>query len=226
MKKQTAIQCLLVLVLLSIPWIYLAIVWKDLPQTIPTHFGPSGLPDKYGNKTEIIFGPVIFTVLSLFIYLLLTNIYKIDPKRYGPSQSALFKKLGLTTVVFMTLVCILVIYWTVKQQTTGLNLLLAAMGILFAFIGNLMHSIKPNYFAGFRLPWTLESADNWRATHLLVSKIWFAGGLLIALLALFIKPLVMFFVMMGIMLIMVVIPIVYSYRFFLKEKQQKSINTN
>ena len=43
--------------------------------------------------------------------------------------------------------------------------LLPLTGLLFMFIGNLMYSIKPNYFAGIRLPWTLSSDDNWRATH-------------------------------------------------------------
>jgi uncharacterized membrane protein len=53
------------------------------------------------------------------------------------------------------------------------------MGAFFAVLGNYMHSIKPNYFVGFRTPWTLESEDNWRKTHQLVSKVWVPGGLLI-----------------------------------------------
>ena len=92
------------------------------------------------------------------------------------------------------------------------------MGLLFAYMGNILHSIKPNYFAGFRLPWTLESEENWRATHLLASKIWFAGGILIAILALLIKPIIMFFVMIGIVLVMAIIPTVYSYRMFTRSK--------
>ena len=33
-----------------------------------------------------------------------------------------------------------------------------------------MHSIKPNYFVGMRLPWTLESEANWRSTHQFASR--------------------------------------------------------
>ncbi|MDQ2752120.1 MAG: SdpI family protein, partial [Bacteroidota bacterium] len=32
-------------------------------------------------------------------------------------------------------------------------------------MGNNFYNIKPNYFAGYRLPWTLESEENWRKTH-------------------------------------------------------------
>ena len=41
-------------VMLGIPWIYLAYIWKDLPQTVATHFGLDGSPDKFGDKSEVI----------------------------------------------------------------------------------------------------------------------------------------------------------------------------
>ncbi len=47
-----------------------------------------------------------------------------------------------------------------------------------------MHSIKPNYFAGMRTPWTLEDNDTWRATHRLAGKLWFAGGIILTIIAL------------------------------------------
>ena len=54
-------------------------------------------------------------------------------------------------------------------------------GLLFAFMGNLMHNIKPNYFAGVRTPWTLEDPDTWRATHRLAGKLWFGGGIFVTI---------------------------------------------
>ena len=222
MKKQSLLRRTFVLVMISIPWIYLASIWSGLPEKIPVHFGISGAPDKYGQKNQIFIGPAIITVLAILVYLLLTNIYKIDPKRYASKQSGTFTKIAMAVVVFMSCICLLVLHWTVKQHTIGLNLFLVIMGLLFAYIGNIMHSIKPNYFAGFRLPWTLESEENWKATHQLVSKIWFAGGIVIAILALFIKPFIMFFVMLGIVLIMVVIPVIYSYKYFKKEKARQA----
>jgi len=129
----------------------------------------------------------------------------------------------MVVVVFITCITIIILSWTVKQHTVGLNLILVMMGLLLAYMGNILHSIKPNYFAGFRLPWTLESEENWKVTHLLASKIWFAGGILIAILALFIKPLTMFFIMLGIVMVMVIIPTVYSYRMFARSKHA---NTN
>jgi uncharacterized membrane protein len=221
MKKQTLLRWTFILAMISIPWLYLAVIWSRLPERIPVHFGINGAPDKYGEKNQIFITPVIVTVASLLIYLLLTNIYKIDPKKYALKQRGTFLKIAMAVIVFMSCIGLFVLHWTATQHTVGLNLFLVMMGLLFAYIGNVMHTIKPNYFAGFRLPWTLESEENWKATHMLVSKLWFGGGILIAILALFIKPFVMFFVMLGIMLIMIVIPVIYSYKYFKKEKARR-----
>src|SRR6185295_6996174 len=219
MRKHTLLRWTFVLAITIVPWIYLLSIWNSLPESIPVHFGIDGTADKYGPKNQVLIWPAGCTVLSILIYLLLTNIYKIDPKRRVQEQAGIFLKIAMVVVVFISCITIIVLSWTVKQHTVGLNLILVMMGLLLAYMGNILHSIKPNYFSGFRLPWALESEENWKATHLLASKIWFGGGILIALLALFIKPIIMFFVMMGIVLVMVIIPTVYSYRMFARSKQ-------
>jgi uncharacterized membrane protein len=218
MRKHTLLRWTFVLVITIIPWIYLLSIWNSLPGSIPVHFGINGNPDKYGPKDQIFIWPAVCSVLSILVYLLLTNIYKLDPKRWAAQQSATFLKIAMVIVVFISCITILMVSWTVKQHTVGLNLILVMIGLLLAYMGNILHSIKPNYFAGFRLPWALESEENWKATHLLASKIWFAGGILIAILALFIKPIIMIFIMMGIVLVMAIIPTVYSYRMFVRSK--------
>lgn len=45
--------------------------WPDLPATIPTHFGTSGLPDGWGSKNSIFTLPII----SLVIFTGLTVLY-------------------------------------------------------------------------------------------------------------------------------------------------------
>jgi uncharacterized membrane protein len=85
---------------------------------------------------------------------------------------------------------------------------------MIAALGNYMYNIKPNYFAGFRLPWTLESEENWKYTHRLAGRMWFAGGLLLTVLAFFLSEKAGFNVLMIITAIIVVVPTVYSYRFY------------
>ena len=60
-------------------------------------------------------------------------------------------------------------------------LIFPLIGLLFAFLGNYFKTIKPNYFIGIRTPWTLENEEVWKKTHLIGGKLWFVGGLLMAL---------------------------------------------
>jgi uncharacterized membrane protein len=96
----------------------------------------------------------------------------------------------------------------------SVRFLFISMGLLFAIIGNYMNNLKPNWFAGLRLPWTLENEDNWRRTHQLASKLWFAGGLLMALCGLLLPFKAAFTALIIIGLIIVIVPGVYSYRIY------------
>jgi uncharacterized membrane protein len=81
-----------------------------------------------------------------------------------------------------------------------------------------MYNIKPNYFIGIRLPWTLENDDNWKHTHRLAGISWFIGGIISAILSLLISPKTMFPVFIGITMLLVLIPGVYSFMLFKRAK--------
>lgn len=215
MKQSKIVYLLFPFVMMIIPWVYLAYIWNDLPQTIPTHFGINGLPDKFGEKAEIIIAPVILGIVGLLIYFILQNIHKIDPKRkYTSGNSVLMKKLSVIIIILLSFLSLLIVYSSLKGKITGMPLLFCGVSLFLAYIGNLMHSIKPNYFAGIRVPWTLENEDNWRKTHQVASKIWFAGGIILALLSLILDLKVFFIAFMICLLAMSIIPIIYSYTIY------------
>ncbi len=199
---------------LSAPFIYLNLVYADLPAQVATHFGSDMKPDKYGDKNEMWTTLGIIMGVSLITYLIMTNIGKIDPKNQTLQSKAIMEKLGLTIVVFMSVLTIYIVYSAVQNESG--NLLFILLGGLFAVLGNLLHSVKPNYFVGFRLPWTLESGDNWRKTHQLGGKVWVIGGLLIAILSLIVPVSQMFKVFITLIILMVIIPSIYSYKQYQK----------
>jgi len=96
------------------------------------------------------------------------------------------------------------------------------MGLLFAVIGNYLHAIRPNYFAGIRLPWTLDNEINWKRTHQLAGKIWFAGGLFITISTVFVPFLYAFKIVFATVIIMVLIPSIYSFWLFKKGNPDSS----
>jgi uncharacterized membrane protein len=217
MKQFKLLRLAFPFIMMVIPITYLAYIWGDLPERIATHFDLNGLPDKFGSKTEIFVLTIILATVGIGVYFLLQNMHRIDPKKkYADSTLSVMVKLSVLVVLLLTFVSLIILYSTLKGKITAMPLMFCGISLFLAFMGNLMHSIKPNYFAGIRTPWALENEDNWRQTHQLASKIWFAGGIILAILSLLLnqKTMLMFF-LPGV-IIMGVIPVVYSYLLYKK----------
>src|SRR2546423_7103630 len=196
------------------PAIYLAIVWKKLPDKIATHFDMHGNADQFGNKGQLWLGIGLITVVSILIYLLLTQLYKIDPKKHAAENKDRLLRIAFTITIFMSVVSITLIHSSINEGGIRFNMhfIFAIIGFLWAIMGNYLHNIKPNYFAGFRLPWTLENEENWRKTHLVGGRLWFAGGLVIGITWLFSSTTLGLIITFALFLIMLIVPFVYSYR--------------
>lgn len=205
---------------IPVPAIFLALIWNRLPDTVPLHYNLEGEVDRYGNKNELIFTTGLLIGVSILMYLLLSNIFRIDPKKYAPENKMRLHRMAFAVSVFLTALNCIILYSTWHHEIKWtFRLVLAGVGLLFTILGNYMHNIKPNYFAGIRLPWTLENEDNWRKTHLLAGKLFFAGGLITILIS-FVVPVTWIFpVFTTITIVVCLIPCIYSYNLYKKHKQ-------
>ena len=201
------------------PAVYLAIVWNTIPETIAMHFNLKGNIDRYGSKNELVIMILILTLVNAAVYLLLPEVYRIDPKRYAVENKSRLHRIAFAVSVFIAGVICLIIYSSIHGNIKfGLRFILAGVGLLLAILGNYMYNIKPNYFAGIRLPWTLRNDENWKKTHLLGGKLLFGSGLLIAVICLFTPFLFSIIILFTILFLVIVITCIYSYRLYKKLK--------
>lgn len=205
---------ILVLLLIAIPFGYALYLYPHLPEKIPTHFNAKGEADAYGGRNSIYLGPAIMGVVSVLMFALLTNLKSIDPKRYQQTDDDLFWKFGLFMVAFLSCLSLGILYITAHPGVSIQKFIIPTMGLAFAGIGWFMPKFRQNYFAGLRLPWTLDNVDNWNATHKLAGKVWMTGGIVAALSGVVFKSETAFVVFFGLLMGMVIIPIVFSYRMF------------
>ena len=199
------------IVIVLLPFIYLAYIWNTLPEKVPMHWNINGEIDRYGNKTELILIPIL---LPLLVYLLFLIIPKIDPKGKLKKMGSKFQNLKIILTLFMSVLAVFIIYSAKNESVGNMNYIVMLAGVLFVVLGNYFKTIKPNYFIGIRTPWTLESEKNWKETHLLAGKLWFAGGLLIVFLSLILKNELNFIVFLIITGIITIVPLIYSYMLF------------
>ena len=199
------------------PAIYLAIVWNTLPETLAMHFNLKGEIDRYGSKNELL--PMIFILIAVnaVVYLLLPQVYRIDPKRYAAENKDRLFRIAFAVAVFTAAVLCLIIYSSIHGNIKfSMRFILAGVGLILAVVGNYIYNIKPNYFAGIRLPWTLNDDENWKRTHLLGGKLLFGGGLLIAVICLFAPFTFSMITLFTILLLVIMTTCIYSYRLYKK----------
>jgi uncharacterized membrane protein len=205
------------LLFIAIPFGYASYLFPLLPETIPTHFNLEGKADAFGDKNNIFLLPGILGLASVISYLMLSNMKSIDPKRAARADDGLYKKMAIYLVAFLSVLSLVIMYSTAHEGIKIGQLLFPLLGLFFAGFGTYMPKIKQNYFAGFRLPWTLDNEDNWNATHQLAGKVWIIGGCLQFLSGLIFTAQLTFGIFMTLVIIMVLIPTIYSYLFFRRE---------
>lgn len=205
-----------ILVIVLLPFIYLAYIWNELPSKVPIHWNIKGEIDRYGDKTELIIIPFL---LPLLVYLIFLVVPKIDPKNKLNKMGGKLQTIKFLLTTFMSILALFIIYTAKNQSFTNPNYIVLIIGVLFIILGNYFKTIKPNYFIGIRTPWTLENETVWKKTHKLGGKMWFIGGVLIVILSPFLSKSLNFTIFMIITGVITIIPIAYSYLIYKNEKK-------
>ena len=185
--------------------------WEKIPQTIATHYDLYGKADDWNDKNILLW---LIPALSILLYLILLLVPVLDPKKRIESMGG--KYFGLRVVVLSLISAISVIFllsaiYPDFDFRAGLFPILA---IFLMFLGNYLQAVKPNYFIGIRTPWTLNNEQNWQKTHRLGGRVYMLGGLILLLASLFLSEFGFYTVFLIGMLLIIFIPVIYSFWLF------------
>lgn len=187
-----------------------AILYSRLPDTIATHFDVNGQPDGWSGKAFAVFGlPAIIAAINLFMHFAL----RTDPKRQNMNPA--LRNIAIWTVPIVSVLTNAMVLGNALGYSSRIELILPLLvGVLFIAIGNYLPKTKQSFTMGIRLPWTLASEENWNRTHRLAGFLWVAGG--IAMIALTLLHLWVFWLMLVIITALVLVPTFYSYSLYKK----------
>ena len=202
------------LVLVSLPFVYLAYIYGGLPAEVPMHWNASEEVDRMGSKAELWMIPFL---LPLLTYVILLAVPSLDPKKKIELMGGKFQSLKTMLVDFLSILALYIIYTSSNPAEMRISGVIILIGLLFMGLGNYFKTIQPNYFIGIRTPWTLESETVWKSTHRFAGVLWLVGGLLMVLVGMFSKgtPVIMVTVIVGVVVSLV--PMGYSWMAFNKE---------
>ena len=201
--------------IMLVPFFYLGYVWNSLPEKVPIHWNLNGEIDNWGSKYSLI---GISFLLPVLTYVLMLVVPKIDPKNRIESMGGKYRQFKFILVSFMSVLAFVIIYISNNKKLSSPSMIVILVGILFVFMGNYFKVIKQNYFIGIKTPWTLESEEVWKLTHLLAGKLWVIGGIVIVICSLVLPENLNFYFFISITAVISIVPIVYSYLIYKKLK--------
>lgn len=201
-KRRLLISSLLIL----LPIVLGLLRWNDLPEQVVTHWNFSGEPDGWSSKAFAVFFLPLFLLAVHWLCVLVTAR---DSKNKGQNRKALALVLWIVPVVSLfTNAMIYAAAFGIDPDVEVLSLFL--IGLMFVVIGNYLPKCKQNHTIGIKVKWTLESEENWNATHRMAGKLWVVGGLLM-MGCVFLPKEVIPYAFLLLFPVIAMIPIIYSY---------------
>lgn len=201
-------------VLLVAMWGFALAAYPRLPGTIPIHWNASGEVDGWAARWPAAF---LSPATATGIWLLMLFLPRIDPKR------ASYAKFRETYWLIVNLVVLFLAATEVATLGAALGweidmpaVTMASVGVLFLVLGNYLPRVRPNWWMGVRTPWTLSSDRVWRETHRVAGWTFAIAGIALLLAALLPSG-VHLWVIGGVVLLTVAVPVIHSYRLWRRE---------
>ena len=213
MKKELKKTLTLTTIITLLPIVVGLFYWNRLPDKMATHFDMEGTPNGWSSKWFAVIGIPIFLAL---VNVLCTILTETDPRRHKYPEKMMKLVYWICPVISWICAGVTISY--------GLGIEFLAMpkfgslfiGMLFVIIGNYLPKVKQNYYMGIKLPWTYSDEENWNRTHRMAGKLWVVGGMIILLnVFLGISGLEIL-----ILILMIVIPTVYSFLYSRKKDKE------
>jgi len=215
MTKKNILVLVITSIICLLPICLSVSMYNDLPDKVVMQWNFEGNPNWYAHKAVLAFGmPVFFLVMNIVIFFLI----HADPKRENASKAMLMFVEWFISILSLIIVPLMLLT-NLGVELPTVMIILVLVGILFIFLGNYLPKNRQNYSIGIRVSWTLENPENWNKTHRLGGFMWIIAGILLIIIAFLPLPNIVGIIFIFTILILIsVIPILYSYSLYKKEK--------
>lgn len=195
-------------ILALLPVVLVAVLYGRLPDRVPTNWGLNG-EVAYSGKSSLW----LLALLPVALAVLLTVLPKIDPKKRNYERfQGYYDGFCVVLMLFFLALMAMTLTEALRPGTLSVGRLVTlGVGVLFAFLGNIMPKFKTNFFIGVKTPWTLSDPDVWNRSNRLAGLLFFLLGVLLFPCALLLPEAGMFAVLMAGTIAAGVAPCVCSY---------------
>lgn len=139
--------------------------WTMLPDgaQFPVHWRIDGTADRYASKIETL---GVLPALAAFLILIFALGPFIIPRRENlESSRALYLTGWIGGIAILALAHAMILYTAITGETPSLRAVFVVNGLFLVMLGKYMAKSKPNWIAGIKTPWTLDSDYSWSLTN-------------------------------------------------------------
>lgn len=199
-------------VLTLLPILVGLVLWNRLPAEMPTHWSLSGGPNGWSGKGFTVFG---LPAVMLALHWLLVGATYLDRRNVGHNEK-LMKVILLIFPVLSNMMMTLLYNIVLGLELNITRVMMPLLGLMFIAMGNYLPKCKQNGTLGIKLKWTLYNEENWNKTHRFGGKVFMLVGLGFVLVG-FASQTWMMILMVGLIVLAVAAPTVYSWRLYKKQ---------
>lgn len=212
MIKKNKLRLIISSIIIMLPCLLGVFGSELLPETIATHWGVDGAADGFmSSSLAFIVLPAILLAIHWICMIISAAIDK------NSEQNRKVMEITFWIIPVISLISCGTIFAAALGYTTKLHIFaLSIIAVAFIVIGNYMPKTTRNRTMGIKLRWTLANDENWNATHRFSGKVFVIAGFL-SLLATFLPPKTLPIVLVTIIALAVLLPFIYSYRFYKKQ---------
>lgn len=171
------------ILLIAAALIATVVLYPQLPERVPSHWGVNSQPNGYSPKWALfLIGPgVMAGFLALFRFL-----PWLSPKQWDvDSFRSTYLQVMLILVTLLAYLYAMMLWAGLSGSANVGRAILGGVCLLLALLGNLLGKVRRNFYIGVRTPWTLANERVWNATHRFAAKTFVVGGLTGLVLTLF-----------------------------------------
>lgn len=174
MIKKNLKTMIITSIVILLPIIVGIILWDKLPDQVATHFDGNGVADGWSPKEFAVFGLPLFLLVVHWLCVAFTGV---DPKKKNISDKVMVLVMWLCPAVSIVGNAATYLY-EMDNTINTVPMAIIFLGCLFLVVGNYMPKMKQSYVIGIKLPWTLNSEENWQRTHRVGGYVYMLAGLL------------------------------------------------
>lgn len=203
-------------ILMLLPLAVVLIALQFLPDQIPAHYGAGGQVDRWGSKYETLIFPALTAVFG--ITMLALSKYASRREENGTNNEGTVLATGLFGMVLFDAMTLFFLYLDFRKignlsaaSVDLYQLLFGILGLGMVVIGNIMPKVRMNSLIGLRTPWSMSSEGAWKKSQRFGGISFILGGLATVLVSLLTRGLFCFLWSMGILAVITVTSVIYTY---------------